>query len=136
MDLSVSSVKYSNNSIRNNNNQNFGIKISLRKPSSGRGFVNMRDKDITLDRFSVAFSEAAKKRKFDEKSFDSKGYVLEVVPMFDVGTKMMGFLRDARNNVVMHKKNPIMLYLNDGTATEAAKGFVRKLSAAKLDVTP
>ncbi len=138
MNLTIAPVNmknnYNQNNIKNNNaQQDFGIKIKLRKPrGEGYGMASVeRKRDITVDVFMAKMNEITTKKGLVTKILDEK-YMIDFVPEFALSSKMTGYLKTKRGRMVQDKGFPIMVKTRRGHEEASAQEFVNKLEAKNL----
>lgn len=142
MNLSITPVRFSNNSSynnKNNQNQNFGAftdLIKIRKhPKEGGDMIRtvLRARDSVIDRFVLKMEDCAKEKGLNTAKFEKEKFSFEFIPENPFGRNMVAILNDSQDQIARTAEgHPFSTILSRGNELEKAEEFVNMMQDAKL----
>lgn len=144
MNLSITPVRFNNNSSYNYNNknnktQNFEaltdlVKVHKHPKESGDILRSItRTRDTLVDRFVMKMQDLAATTGYNTKALEENQFSLEFIPKQPYSRKMVAILTNGQDQIVRTSEGfPFSTTLKRGNELEQAEEFVEMMKDAKL----
>lgn len=142
MNLSITPVRFNNNSQynnRNNKTQNFEALtdlVKIRKHPQESGDILRaitRKRDAAIDRFVMRMQDVANEMGLNTKKLEEEKFSLEFIPEDPFSRNMVAILNNKQNQIVRTAEGlPFCTTIQRGDAIDKADVFVSMMKDAKI----